>query len=103
MMDFYRIVGPECGRDRKGEFKCVCGHCEKLPEGSTRDELAGGPGQDGRKANDLTGRAEELEERIKNLERYSVFTRHQADKSSLFQAIFSLAVALYLILDVLGK
>lgn len=65
-MDFYRIVGSECGRDRYGDFECVCGYCEKLPEGSTHDEVVGHPAHlDGRKVNDLTGRVEKLEQKAK--------------------------------------
>lgn len=29
----YLIVGPECGRDTDGKFRCVCGKCRELEPG----------------------------------------------------------------------
>ena len=27
----YLIVGPNCGRNAEGTFRCVCGRCRELP------------------------------------------------------------------------
>lgn len=26
----YRIASPHCGRDKKGNFRCVCGKCKPI-------------------------------------------------------------------------
>lgn len=106
-MDFYRIVGSECGRDRYGDFECICGRCEKLPEGSTHDEVVGYPARETtthREDDDkLMSRIAMLEERTKYLKQRCDSTDHELSRALLVQSIFSVAVALYLILDVLGK
>lgn len=92
-MDFYRIVGPECGRNRYGDFLCVCGYCEKLPEGSTHDEVVGHPAHlDGRKVDDLTGRVEELERKTAILKRLSDSCRRQMDIQFRFQLVVSISL-----------
>lgn len=34
--EYYRIKSPECGRDKNGEFHCVCGKCEVLQIGNQK-------------------------------------------------------------------
>lgn len=106
-MDFYRIVGPECGRDRYGDFECICGHCEKLPEGSTHDEVVGHPsgGTTAHREDDdiLMSRIAMLEERAEYLKQRCDSTSHDLSRALLIQAIFAASVALHLILEVLGE
>lgn len=95
-MDFYRIVGSECGRDRYGDFECICGRCEKLPEGSTHDELAGHPAREStthrKEADSLLKRVEELERKIVILKRMSDSSRRQMDIQFRFQLITSIGL-----------
>lgn len=35
-MIYYRIVGQDCGRDKRGRFTCVCGKCKPIAS----DDLA---------------------------------------------------------------
>lgn len=40
-MKYYRIIGPDCGRDEDGVFHCVCGHCTELPEAGQDGSYSG--------------------------------------------------------------
>ena len=31
MVSKWIVVGPKCGRDKNGTFRCVCGRCRELP------------------------------------------------------------------------
>lgn len=33
----YEIVGPKCGRDKDGNFICVCGKCKPLTSAKNND------------------------------------------------------------------
>lgn len=106
-MDFYRIVGPECGRNRYGDFKCICGRCEKLPEGSTHDEVVGHPAKETtthREDDDnLMSRIAMLEERTEYLKQYGSFTRRWVKEISFFQTVFCVLYCLHLIHSILFK
>lgn len=37
----YLIVGPSCGRNSEGTFRCVCGRCRELPPYECEDGCNG--------------------------------------------------------------
>lgn len=54
MEQAWMIAGPQCGRDKKGTFRCVCGRCRALPpkERQNGRYSSNHSGQRGNDAND---------------------------------------------------
>ncbi len=43
----YEVVGRNCGRDKNGVFRCVCGKCKPLRKQSKNRRNSGNDGSDG--------------------------------------------------------
>ena len=39
MIHKWIVVGPKCGRDKNGTFRCVCGRCRELPRRTFKQEV----------------------------------------------------------------
>lgn len=39
MIHKWIVVGPKCGRDKNGTFRCVCGRCRELPRRTIKQEV----------------------------------------------------------------
>jgi len=37
MIHKWIVVGPKCGRDKNGTFRCVCGRCRELPHNKSQN------------------------------------------------------------------
>lgn len=47
------VASPDCGRDKNGTYRCVCGRCRRLPPNESQDGRNGSDnsGQRGNNAN----------------------------------------------------